>query len=499
MPNNNNNQQNNQPLQDVDLFSKLREYFLHTIDLKEGTDKLKTISTIHKGIQIKGSTVWILICAATISSIGLDLNSAAVIIGAMLISPLMSPILGIGLSIGINDRETLWLSIQNFFIAISASILMSLLYFLLTPLGDLTPELAARTSPTLLDVGVALFGGIAGIVATSRKEQSTAIPGVAIATALMPPLCTVGYGLSVWDYKIWGGALYLFFINAVIIAFTCFLIVKFLHFPLKEYADAKDRAKTTLYVVLFVFAMIIPSIIILFNVLRQNSKETAAKTFIINEINTNGRKAFDWEFKEDTIQGKQLNVFFSGDPVSDSTKVVLENKLQSNFFNMQDVKLNLKSIGISSKYLKENINKSSIQQSTETAELVNEIVEGKLHDHYLKLSRANLNINDSTILLKLNDFGDIFPKLDDIALGYRKHLMTHIRDTLIVKIDSSLQAQQVDTIKRTDTIIHIHKTPVLFLNWNKSKKKNERKEDEAILYKLVRNELKQDTILMVSE
>ena len=203
----------------IAFFLKFYKYLLKVLNrvanISDGTDVFGTIEHIKKDINIRGSNIWILVCSTMLASIGLDLNSAAVIIGAMLISPLMSPILGIGLAVGINDRDTLIESLKNFGLAIAVSLLTSVFYFLITPLGEPTSEIIARTQPTLLDVFVAIFGGIAGIVAGSRKEKTSAIPGVAIATALMPPICVAGFGIATGHWNYFAGAFYLFFINAV--------------------------------------------------------------------------------------------------------------------------------------------------------------------------------------------------------------------------------------------------------------------------------------------
>ena len=203
------------------MLQDLRKIFHDIVNLRDSTDTKGTIDSIRQGTAIKGYNLWILACGAMLASIGLDLNSVAVIIGAMLISPLMSPILGIGLAFGINDREHLFMALQNFTIAVAASLGVSTLYFALSPFeGAPGPEIMSRTMPTVLDVLIALFGGTAGIVAISRKEKTNAIPGVAIATALMPPICTAGYGLANYEWSIFLGALYLFFINAVFISLS---------------------------------------------------------------------------------------------------------------------------------------------------------------------------------------------------------------------------------------------------------------------------------------
>ncbi|WP_346860462.1 DUF389 domain-containing protein [uncultured Draconibacterium sp.] len=213
------------------LIVAIRRFLRSVLSINDGTDIPATIEGIKRDIGFRGPTAWILIFSIFIASIGLNINSTAVIIGAMLISPLMGPILGIGLSIGTNDFETLVRSLKNLGIAVSIALFTSTLYFIITPLTIEQSELLARTKPTILDVMVALFGGFAGILAGSRKEKTNVIPGVAIATALMPPLCTAGYGLATLKLSYFFGAFYLFFINSVFISLATFLVVRYLKFP----------------------------------------------------------------------------------------------------------------------------------------------------------------------------------------------------------------------------------------------------------------------------
>ncbi len=313
------------------LFSRsIWKYLKELVDLKEDVDRQGTIDAVRKYIPVKGYNVWILIAAAMIASIGLDTNSSAVIIGAMLISPLMSPILGIGMSIGINDRSMLSLSLQNFFIAISVSILASYLYFeFITPLGFLTSELEARTKPTILDVGVALFGGIAGIVAGSHKDKTNALPGVAIATALMPPLCTTGYGLAKSNWAVFGGAIYLFFINAFIIAATTYFIVRFLNFPLTKYIDAREQRKTNLYISAFIILISIPSFYILLNTLNKISVNNKINQFVEKEINDDTHEAFDRELEKTTADSTILKIYLGGESIAEKRIPVLQHKLRA--------------------------------------------------------------------------------------------------------------------------------------------------------------------------
>ncbi len=323
------------------LLKSIQDYLINLFDLREDTDKEGTIEGVKKYIELKGYNVWILICAAVIASIGLDLNSAAVIIGAMLISPLMSPILGIGLAIGINDRETLWKSCQNFFIATIASIGTSCLYFYLTPFGYATPEILARTNPTLLDVGVALFGGIAGIVAGSHKDKTNALPGVAIATALMPPLCTVGFGLATSNWDIWTDALYLFFINAVIISFVTFLFVRMLRFPMKSYVTATERIRYNVLISIFVLIFICPSILILLNRIDSLQTQQNIRT-LVDQINNDPYN--DWTvigrpviYSEDSIP--KIKVFIAGDFIPEDSLPKIENMLLNCSFGGYELNL----------------------------------------------------------------------------------------------------------------------------------------------------------------
>ncbi|MCB0501280.1 MAG: DUF389 domain-containing protein, partial [Bacteroidetes bacterium] len=207
------------------------ETLKNIIDLRDGLDRYGTITSIRKNIHLKGNNVWMLVCSIMVASIGLDQSSVAVIIGGMLISPLMYPILGLGLSVAMNDKENLIKSVKNFSIAVVVALVTSVIYFAITPFGMENSEILARTQPDLRDVFVGFFGGIAGIVAGSRKDVSSAIPGVAIATALLPPLCVAGYGLANFDLVIFGGAFYLFLMNTFFIMIATYLVVRYLKFP----------------------------------------------------------------------------------------------------------------------------------------------------------------------------------------------------------------------------------------------------------------------------
>ncbi|MBO7629095.1 MAG: DUF389 domain-containing protein [Bacteroidales bacterium] len=252
--------------------------------LKEDTDYDATVKHISSSVEFRGVNLWVLAFAIIVASVGLNVNSTAVIIGAMLISPIMGPILGVGLSIGTLDEEMLKRSLRNFLIMVAISLVTSTLYFLVSPLSEAQSELLARTRPTIFDVIIAFFGGLAGIVATSRKSQPfTVISGVAIATALMPPLCTAGYGLATWQIRYFGGAAYLFFINSFFIALATFIMVRFLKFPQKRYLNPTrlNAVKRMMYI--FAILVMIPSVFMAINLVRESAFNSQAIKFV-NDI-----------------------------------------------------------------------------------------------------------------------------------------------------------------------------------------------------------------------
>lgn len=327
----------------------IKSYIKELLSLRNDTDHLATIESIKKSIEFKGVNVWILAFAVIVASVGLNVNSTAVIIGAMLISPLMGPINGIGLSVGISDNELLRKSIVNYLTMVTISFVASSLYFLLSPLGDAQSELLARTSPTIFDVLIAFFGGMAGIVAMSRKSQPfTVISGVAIATALMPPLCTAGYGLATLQGKFLFGAFYLFFINSFFIAFATFIMVRYLNFPRKTYLDAKRSKRVKNSIMFFTIIVMVPSIITAFNVVRESNFNTHSNKFI-SELQEdkvcegvqiiNVKK--EWGRKQSTI-----NISTVGKELSDEDLVYIEKMMYK--MGLEDVKLSVKQTGVQS-------------------------------------------------------------------------------------------------------------------------------------------------------
>ena len=263
---------------------------------------------IRKGVNVRGTNVWILACSIIIASVGLNVNSIPVIIGAMLISPLMGPIFGMGLSLCINDRKLLTNALKNFLVMVGVSLLAAFLYFLLTPLKMANPtELLARTSPTIYDVFIALFGGIAGTLEMCRKDRGTVLSGVAIATALMPPLCTAGFGLASANMHYFFGALYLFLINTVFILIATYLTAAYLKFPKVSEASPQDKRFRTISSIILV-AILVPSVISAISMVRSNNTEREVRAFI--EENKTFGNAYIYDY---SISGQSAKIFFAGD------------------------------------------------------------------------------------------------------------------------------------------------------------------------------------------
>ena len=284
--------------------------------LPDKNSKIDVITQITDGINFQGANLWILICAIFIASLGLNVNSTAVIIGAMLISPLMGPIIGMGLAIGIADLDLFKQSIKNYMVCTFISVVTAAIYFTLSPITDAQSELLARTSPTLYDVLIALFGGAAGFLAISTKGKNNVVPGVAIATALMPPLCTAGYGLAVQNTSYFFGAFYLYFINTVFIAFTTCLGVRLLHFQRKESVNREQMKRVNLYIVSIIIITILPASYMTWNIIKQSVFENNIEKFITKELSYNGTNILSHEYD---LQTKTLHVVAVGNPIPADT------------------------------------------------------------------------------------------------------------------------------------------------------------------------------------
>lgn len=305
---------------------RIGRYVDDVISLDDGVDKLATIQEIKNKNSLSGANAWMLMCSIMIASVGLDLNSPAVIIGGMLISPLMSPILGLGLAVGINDKEALKKSLRNFSAAIFIAVLTSTIYFVLSPFGQVTDEVAARLEPTFLDVVVAIFGGIAGIVSIARKDISTTLPGVAIATALMPPLCVTGFGIANLDWTIASHSFYLFFLNTVFVALATYVIIRFLRFPLRDYIDKKEQKKAAGYIAVFLILTLVPSLFIFKKVWSRLQNNIKVESFVNDYLGQEKLYIDDYELlKTDSLNTLILKVY--GNKIEPSRIPDLERSL----------------------------------------------------------------------------------------------------------------------------------------------------------------------------
>lgn len=255
------------------------------LNLHKGEEsKQKTLENVKRNISFTGSNIWILACAIMVASVGLNVNSTAVVIGAMLISPLMGPIVGAGFALGIYDFTLLRKSLENLMIATIVSLLVAALYFYVSPFKEVQSELLSRTSPNIYDVLIAFFGGLAGVIAITRVEKGNPVPGVAIATALMPPLCTAGYGLATANWKFFFGALFLYGINCVFICIATFSIVKYLNYPGLQLVNIKYQKRVRYGIMTLIIAMLLPSAYFAYTLYNEQKFRQAAESFIDREF-----------------------------------------------------------------------------------------------------------------------------------------------------------------------------------------------------------------------
>lgn len=297
--------------------------------LSADIDTEAAAASIRQNVYFRGPNAFILFFAIVIASVGLNVNSIPVIIGAMLISPLMGPIMGFGMGLGINDTRLVHTALKNLCVMVGISILASTLYFVVSPLEMENPtELLARTQPTIYDVLIALFGGFAGIFETSRKERGTVLSGVAIATALMPPLCTAGYGIATlsWQYTI--GALYLFLINSILIALATYLTVKYLHYPVVQ-EEVGNKRRRAISITLAVVLLIVPSILSAISVVRENDFGRRAHRFIEQHKMIGTSYVYQTEVN---TAASTIDFFLAGEALSEGDrKLFLANAMQAGF------------------------------------------------------------------------------------------------------------------------------------------------------------------------
>lgn len=445
----------------MELLNKVKKI----IDIESDSSKLSSIETIKKDVYLRGANIFYLICSATLASVGLDVGSPAVIIGAMLISPLMSPILGVGLSLGIHDKESFFISLREFFFSIILSLFISSFYFSLTPLGHPTSEILARTKPTALDILVAFFGGVAGIIAITRSKIANALPGVAIATALMPPICVAGFGLATAKFEFFFGAFYLFFINAVFISFSSYLIVRYLRFPFKEYLDKKKLLRTRIIIYLFVLFVAIPSFIIFYNVISDAKLNRNLNKFVREQIQSQNVEILDWKFIHGKNNENVLNVYTVGNKIS-------QKKLDS-------INLMLSDFGI------ENTKVKIFQLSDERGI---ENIKGELKTDFLSalnVSQTSNTEQDSSIKQKIykNDSANFMNVQEELKLFFPEIEEIGFSNYFINKSfvnDSS----------------KINNLPILTIKWKKNYNFSSSNNSGNKIYEFMKKRFKYDTLVV---
>lgn len=305
---------------------------------KDSASMTEIVERIQSGGVLKGTNMCILVLAIFIASIGLNMNSTAVIIGAMLISPLMGNIIAIGYGMAAYDTQYVKESFLKLAFQVFLSILTSAIYFSLTPITTASTELIARTAPTIWDVLIAIFGGTAGIIGLTREERGNVIPGVAIATALMPPLCTAGYGIATHATNFFWGALYLFFINSFFICLSAFVVLKILSVPAKEYVSESAFRRQKILLTILGVLIILPSLRIAHISIQENLQDVQTKTYVEKFFNTDTRRAVSYKLKPDE---KILEIAIIGKSLDAQTIDALQKDLTENFLYLSDYRLNV--------------------------------------------------------------------------------------------------------------------------------------------------------------
>jgi len=396
----------------------ISEWISSLTDLEKGVDKRATIQEIKDNISMSGPNAWMLMCSIVIASIGLNMNSPAVIIGAMLISPLMSPILGIGLSVGINDTDLLKKSLMHFSAAIFIAIITSIIYFKFAPFQELNTEIEARTEPTFLDVFIAIFGGVAGIISIARKDIITTIPGVAIATALMPPLCVTGYGIANWELGMASHSFYLFFLNTFFVSIATYIIIRYLDFPYKKFVDKRERNRTIMAMTIFSIITIIPSLIIFKRVLKEYQTEKKIQEFVTDYIGEDQKYIDEYKLvHSDSINRLILKVY--GDEISDDKMDYYMSGLRSKGIKNTSIEIiptsEIKLDRV--QFLESKI--TGVEKIAAQLEVAKE--ENTEQDKLVRLLESEINLRklDSTEFRQIClDFKTLFPELEEIALAY---------------------------------------------------------------------------------
>lgn len=389
--------------------------FLTYINLNGGEeDKAKVLDNVKSNISFKGSNLWILACAIVVASVGLNVNSTAVIIGAMLISPLMGPIVGAGFGLGIYDFELLKKSLKNLLIATIVSLLVSTIYFYISPFKETQPELLSRTAPNIYDILIAFFGGLVGAIAITRVEKGNPIPGVAIATALMPPLCTAGYGLATGNFKFFFGAIYLYSINCIFICISTFFIVKYLSYPIKKQLDEKNQKKVKYFISSLLIIFILPSIYFAYQLFEEKKYKQQITLFTNKEFTDKG-VTIVYQKTQFNKNPKVLELGFLSKRFSDSEIKELNQSLKNYELNNTKLIIKQDTTDLKSDILNEiNFNKSALSQKDITILNLKKEIETNRFDNKKLLAEMKI----------------LFPNMENLSLS--NHIFNKSTDSLKV-------------------------------------------------------------------
>ena len=428
----------------IGLFESVKQFIVELFDFRDDTDHEATIEAIKADIPFKGATAWILIFAVFVASIGLNANSTAVVIGAMLISPLMGPILGIGMSLALNDINTFRKSLINLGTMIVLSLFASFLFFYFFPLSEDNSELLGRVSPDIRDVLIAFFGGLALMVARTKKGTiASVIFGVAIATALMPPLCTAGYGLAKGNFSYFIGAMYLFTINTIFIALATFLVLKLLRFPMHKYANAAKRKRYSTIVSVVGLAVMIPAIWTFFNVLEKSGYQRDYNTFIEKEVSSNDDL---WLQKHKIyMDEKKISLFFNGE-IIDATISDLNNELKA-YENIKDFSL--------------DINGNKTRSSDKLSE--------SLDRAYIQIDEKDNIISglQNKITALQNDISALNIRIEQDALNKNQKIIAFSRISKDAKIRyADIESIGFASVLSSKDFIKIDTIPIATIKWN---------------------------------
>ena len=412
----------------LELLISIKNYIKEFFDLRKSKENEElTIESIRHGVVFKGTNLWVLIFAIFIASLGLNVNSTAVIIGAMLISPLMGPIMGFGLSIGISDFELLKQSFKSYLLTTFISVVTSTLYFSLTPLNEVQSELLARTSPTIYDVLIALFGGLAGIIAVSTKEKGNVIPGAAIATALMPPLCTAGFGLATGNIFYFLGAFYLYFINSVFISFATYLGVRFMHFKRKDFVDKQREQMVRRYIIALVLATMCPAFYLTYGIVKTTFYEASANSFIAKEFDFEHTQVISRKISYDE---KEIRVVLVGNELTQPELDKVHNSLKH--YNLEDTKLTIV----------QGMNSDNLDMGMLKAQVMEDFYkdsEERLQEQQEEILRLRNELRNYTTYHQLNqqivpELKVLYPQVESVSLSQMEVLTVDSmqKDTLIM-------------------------------------------------------------------